>query len=118
MQGEYVEFFAVPTNGGEHAVQTADVTGIKMRKLMCETRHDLKLVRSQYQTPNDDFLEDEPVVKMPKSKQVYPKVGMDFNISPKDTVKARGGGPREGVEWTQIKRSTRKPRSELNENKV
>lgn len=117
VQGEYVEFSAVPTNGGEHAVQTAEVTGIKMGKLMCETRHDLKLTRSQYQTTPEDFEEIEPVVHMPRSKQISSKVGETFS-STKPAYKARGEGPREGVEWTQVKRGTKKPASQTTEVKM
>lgn len=48
VQGEYVEFSLSKTTSGEHEWQATSVKGIKGGKLMCETRHDFKVVRSAY----------------------------------------------------------------------
>ena len=42
VEGEYVEFFIIPTNGGTHAFQAGHVSGIGGGKLMCETRYEFK----------------------------------------------------------------------------
>lgn len=39
MEGEYVEFDLVKTEGGKHEYQATDISGIKGGGLMCETRN-------------------------------------------------------------------------------
>jgi len=45
VQGEYVEFSLVSTQGGMHEFNAANVSGIKGGKLMCETRLEFKNTR-------------------------------------------------------------------------
>ncbi len=45
VQGEYVEFSLVSTQGGMHEFNAANVSGIKGGKLMCETRMECKNTR-------------------------------------------------------------------------
>ena len=85
VQGEYVEFSLIPTNGGTHEWQAADISGIKGGKLMCETRRELKLTRTNYRS-------DEPASSDAPQKPVY---------------RARGQGPRADTSeaegsWTQV----------------
>jgi len=68
VQGEYVQFTLVQTNGGKHEFQASNVSGINAGKLMCETRLEFKLSRSSYK--NENHLEE--TTTMPK--QVTPKV--------------------------------------------
>ena len=54
VQGEYVDFELSSTQGGAHEFQATNVVGIKGGKLMCETRHEFKVARSNYKTTHDD----------------------------------------------------------------
>jgi cold shock protein len=69
VQGEYVEFSLIHTPGKEHEYQAGDVSGIHGGKLMCETRHESRQNRAEYNSgdktrPSDD---DEDVVVTPKT---------------------------------------------------
>jgi cold shock CspA family protein len=51
VQGEYIEFTLNATNSeSEHEIQAGNVSGIKGGKLMCETRNETRVVRSQYRS--------------------------------------------------------------------
>jgi CspA family cold shock protein len=65
VQGEYVDFNLSNTQNLDHEYQAGEVYGIKGGKLMCETRNESRVARSQYRysRPEESF---EPVT-MPKS---------------------------------------------------
>jgi len=97
VQGEYVEFTLSDTPSSDHEYQAAEVCGIKGGKLMCETRRDVKVARSQYRTSKFEQTPEvsQPVqmpkaVRAPRSQQQQPQ------------VKARGQGPRDDREWTYV----------------
>ncbi len=48
VQGEYVEFAIVDTPSGKHECQASNVNGIKGGKLMCTTRLETNIARSNY----------------------------------------------------------------------
>ena len=50
VQGEYVEFELINTNGGKHKFQAGSVKGIKGGKLMCETRMEFRVARNSYKS--------------------------------------------------------------------
>lgn len=62
VQGEYVEFDLIKTNSEKHEWQASSVSGIRGGKLMCETRRDLKIARTEYKSAKSD----EPT--MPKQR--------------------------------------------------
>lgn len=93
VQGEYVEFKLISIEGGAHAVQAADVCGIKGGKLMCETRHEFKLSRTSYKTGS----ETEEVDVKPRSVKP-PSRSEDAK-----TPRVRGSGPRDGGDWQFVK---------------
>jgi len=98
VQGEYVEFKLVSTQGGAHAVQAADVCGIKGGQLMCETRREFRNSRSNYKSGDNSAVgekEPEQEVKAPRSA----RVPRDEEAKP---PRARGAGPREGGEWKVV----------------
>jgi len=67
VQGEYVEFGLITVEGGKHEYQASEVCGIKGGKLMCETRNELKGVRTSYKSVK---VEDEPsssAIRQPRS---------------------------------------------------
>lgn len=96
VQGEYVEFKLIPTQGGAHDVQAADVGGIKGGKLMCETRREFRITRSSYKVSSDRDEVSEPV-RPPRSVRA-PSVD-DEQKAPR----VRGSGPRDGGEWKVVK---------------
>jgi cold shock CspA family protein len=104
VQGEYVEFTIISTTGGSHAYQAADVSGIKNGKLMCETRFEMKTERNH---PIDDTVQGSDV-RLPRTKRPPPR-DRDTNQSGSQITeppKVRGEGPRNGNEWTQVRRGT------------
>ena len=112
VQGEYVEFSIISTNGGNHEFQAADVSGIKNGKLMCETRFEMKLERNH--VPEETNGTND--VRLPRTKRA-PTQGQNYTEAPK----ARGEGPRNGNEWTQVRRgppsSETRPRQETRQAK-
>jgi cold shock CspA family protein len=93
VQGEYIEFDLMKVDSGKHEWQASRVSGIRGGKLMCETRHDLKVARNDYKTTKsvDEPTNDEP--KMPRQKSVSQE------------PRIRGEGPRDNdnkKEWTLV----------------
>lgn len=79
VQGEYIEFTLNATNSeSEHEIQAGNVSGIKGGKLMCETRNETRVVRSQYRSSRpeqarperarDQDLDGFQPVKVPRSR--------------------------------------------------
>ena len=50
VQGEYVEFDLIKVDTDKHEWQASRVSGVKGGKLMCETRHELMVSRTEYKT--------------------------------------------------------------------
>jgi CspA family cold shock protein len=121
VQGEYVEFSVISTSGGSHEFQAADVSGIKNGKLMCETRFEMKLERNHNHvqeettgTNDRNDTNDTNDVRLPRTKRPPPTQGQNYTEAPK----ARGEGPRNGNEWTQVRRTTEtRPRQETRQAK-
>jgi CspA family cold shock protein len=100
VQGEYVEFELSSTPSGNHEFQATNVSGIKGGKLMCETRHEFKVVRNNYRESTSSrenivtTMVEEPSVTMPTQKSVSRK------------PRVRGDGPREEKsdkkDWTLV----------------
>jgi cold shock CspA family protein len=95
IQGEYVEFSLIKTTSPDYEWQATNINGIKGGKLMCETRHDLKLARNVYKNDNEP---GQIETKMPRQQR-----------TPRDIIDTRaprlhGEGPRNGEkkEWTLI----------------
>ena len=70
VQGEYVEFNLDMIKNSKHEFQAANVGGIKGGKLMCETRRDFKLARTNYKGPPSTQEESSEPVKMPRQQRV------------------------------------------------
>jgi CspA family cold shock protein len=98
VQGEYVEFDLVKIESDKHEWQASKVSGIRGGKLMCETRRDLKMARTEYKSTKQPEEELAPVeTKMPRQRVATEKR--------KTTApRARGEGPRDGEkkEWTLV----------------
>jgi len=108
VQGEYVEFSIISTTGGSHEFQAAEVSGIKNGKLMCETRFEIKLERNKNgQTQGDETVQ---VSNVPRSR----KPPSDNHT---EAPKVRGEGPRNGEEWTQVRRGGNSVQGEPKQNR-
>ncbi len=102
VQGEYVDFTLSDTKTQNHEFQAINVCGIKGGKLMCETRHESRVARTQYRAVKSEPDMSEPV-KMPRSVSA-PKVQQKRqNFKPNLQSRAE-----EGAEWTYVS----KPRKE------
>ena len=94
VQGEYVDFSLSDTKTQDHEFQAGEVCGIKGGKLMCETRRDSRVARSQYRTSRTES--SEPV-KMPRS------VSTPDEQKRQRPPRVRGQGPREeSADWTYV----------------
>jgi CspA family cold shock protein len=85
VQGEYVNFDVVHTNSGTHEWQASNVSGVNSGKLMCETRREYKIARTNFRP---DAVEGQPAAE--PRRQPAPR--------------ARGEGPRESGrrEWSVV----------------
>lgn len=92
VQGEYVEFTLLSTPNGEHEFQAGDVSGVKGGKLMCETRRDLRVARSEYRSTRDDTR--GPRQRRPTSQSQgqsgWSYVGRDDSRAPRGGRGSRG----------------------------
>ena len=126
VQGEYVEFSEVEATSGPHKHQASNVLGVKGGKLMCETRREFKIARSNYKTSKNEGESNEgssePVqVRTPRQKSV-PRESrtQEEPQTPRESrpprqppsVRVRGEGPRESdkKEWTLVQKSSDKPK--------
>jgi len=116
VQGEYVDFDLVKTESQTHEWQASKVAGIKGGKLMCETRRDLKLARTEYKSAKQPEEPSEP--KMPRQKaprEADAKESSAPRQRKTSAPRARGEGPRESTgaresvgdkkEWTLVSRN-------------
>ena len=103
VQGEYVDFNLSDTKTQDHEFQAGEVCGINGGKLMCETRRDSRVARSQYRVAKSDPETSEPV-KMPRA------VSAPKEQKSQRPPRARGQGPREeGGEWTYVAKAKKTP---------
>jgi CspA family cold shock protein len=94
VQGEYVEFKLNKVEGGTHEYQAAEVCGIKNGKLMCETRRDLKMSRTNYKITTHGSSNDNSELLESVNKSV---------------PRLRGSGPREdNSDWSLVKKDKNK----------
>lgn len=116
VQGEYVEFSLSDTKTSGHEFQAGDVSGIKGGKLMCETRRDLKVSRTQYRatnpqseevteqvsqaiaakTPRATSTEDSAWTSVPKARSKKPVEDASPRKSVAPSGRGRGRPPRGG----------------------
>jgi cold shock CspA family protein len=69
VQGEYVEFNLVKTTSGVHEFQASNVDGIQGGKLMCETRNDNKLNRTNYSKSKNEVVDEVLLDITPKQEE-------------------------------------------------
>ena len=102
VQGEYVEFDLIKTDSEKHEWQASRVSGIKGGKLMCETRRDLKIARTEYKSAKSE----EP--KMPRQREHTERKNNAPRAPTRDSDKK---------EWTLVgdkgKPTARKPRAQI-----
>ena len=92
VQGEYVEFEFCKADQASHEYQAGNVRGLDNGKLMCETRHESRLIRGV------------------DGRDTRDTRGNRSEEDGERRVRVRGAGPREGTrageEWYLIKRRT------------
>jgi cold shock CspA family protein len=102
VQGEYVDFELSSTQGGAHEFQATNVAGIKGGKLMCETRHEFKVARSNYKTTTVEQIVGQSVGQVSEPVTVTRQRRVPNEPS---APRVRGEGPRdsEKKDWTFVK---------------
>jgi CspA family cold shock protein len=68
VQGEYVEFYLIRTESEKHEWQASRVSGVKGGKLMCETRHELKVARTEYKATKGSTEQEVAEPKTPRQR--------------------------------------------------
>jgi CspA family cold shock protein len=108
VQGEYIEFKLINVENSTHECQAADIGGIKGGKLMCETRHEFKVSRSNYRTTtpgsNDDNEYSEPV-KLPRQQRVRNEVTAQLESSSQTQDS-------DGKQWSMVSKKPSRPSTE------
>ncbi len=99
VQGEYVEFELVKTESQTHEWQASKVAGIKGGKLMCETRHELKMARNEYNSSRTSDVREQRMPRQKAPREAEPRQKKAYVPRP------RGEGPRdaESKDWTLVK---------------
>ena len=103
VQGEYVDFCLSDTKTDNHEFQAGEVCGIKGGKLMCETRRENRVARSQYRSARPDQTSTDSV-RMPRSTPA-PRV--------REEGYSKGGPSRVSNEWNYASKSRRRPETTL-----
>lgn len=99
IQGEYVEFDLVRTESTNHEWQAAKVAGIRGGKLMCETRRESKIARSEYKSSRPTS--DAPAEHRPRQKRVPSQRPRADESTHKETTTRDG----DKKEWTLVAKS-------------
>ena len=92
VQGEYVEFSLVSTQGGAHEFNAANVSGVKGGKLMCETRLEFKnskttsKISERFGAVFDDIARENDSLrfKRPPPLQISPRHNRYFSDEKQD----------------------------------
>jgi len=122
VQGEYVEFDLIKVESDKHEWQASQVAGIKGGKLMCETRHDLKIARNEYKaTKSGDETPVAPRQKVVEQRQKVveqrQKVVEQRQKNSQRKNSAQKVSPGNTKEWTLVgdkgKPQTRQPRQQV-----
>lgn len=102
VQGEYVEFDLIRVESDKHEWQASCVSGIRGGKLMCETRHELKLARNDYRATKS--VDEQVVDAQPKMPRQRPVNTNEPRQRKTNAPRVRGEGPRDGdkKEWTLV----------------
>lgn len=111
VQGEYVDFSLSDTKTEDHEYQAGDVCGIKGGKLMCETRRESRVARSQYRSESSEPVKSqsqrprqrEPRQREPRPQQTSEKGDWTY------VEKARKAAETQAQAQTQNQRTSQKP---------
>jgi CspA family cold shock protein len=117
VQGEYLEFNLVTSEGGKHEYQASSVSGINAGKLMCETRQEFKVARRNYKTARP-YESEEPAVVMETAPTSVAATTTKPSSSKSSTKKTQtktpnpnGEGPRSSWNVVEKKTSTKRQTS-------
>jgi len=109
VQGEYIEFTLIHTEGGTHEYQAGDVSGIKGGKLMCETRKEFRDTRTSYKGDEGDNVgEEEAQARVPRS--VRPPQERRPQREARSQGEARTQGESQGDSWAYVANKKREDR--------
>jgi cold shock CspA family protein len=105
VQGEYIEFDLIKIESDKHEWQASRVSGIRGGKLMCETRHEFKTARNQYNTTKTTATSEEP--SMPRQKAAEPRQSHpQVSSQPNEPRQRQPNEPRQRQPQTQRQTTT------------
>jgi cold shock CspA family protein len=105
VQGEYIELNIVNVENSTHECQSSNVSGIKGGKLMCETRHELKIARNNYKSTGGPSVDNEcfEPIKLPRQQKVRPESDNLLEQSPCQSQSQ----DLDGKSWTMISKRSK-----------
>jgi cold shock CspA family protein len=86
VQGEYVEFCLVKVENDKHEWQSSSVSGIKGGKLMCQTRRENQVARSEHKSQHQKEVVDEQD-RMPRERRSFQRKPRRTNVEHKEWKK-------------------------------
>ena len=117
VQGEYVEFEKTTTENSSHDCQASNVCGINSGKLMCETRNEFKVARSNYKNICPESTAAPTSRQSTTHRQQLPRQPSESSHPSRQqsNFTSRGSGPRatkdsNGEPWT-LKTSKKPPQN-------
>lgn len=93
VQGEYVNFTLCSVKDQTHKWQAGSVKGMNSGKLMCETRHESRVIRSTTDNTDEHTSTHATGRQFASSEQKHYR------------IKSRGPGPRDGDEWMLVRKT-------------
>jgi CspA family cold shock protein len=112
VQGEYVDFTLSDTKTNEHEFQAGEVCGIKGGKLMCETRHESRVSRTQYRSLRQEDTEAPQQVLSPRAVSV-PTEKVQRQRPPRSRGPQKAPSP-EVNEWSYVSKAKKGAEQEHN----
>ena len=103
VQGEYVEFCLNSVTGGNHEFQAGNVRGVKGGKLMCETRRDFKIARTNYRASKPES------EAQPQSQPVSVKPPTRSSSRSAHSRLPRSPPTQDGGKWNKVSKGGKKP---------
>jgi CspA family cold shock protein len=106
VQGEYTEFSLSSVASSAHEFQAADVSGIKGGKLMCETRHDARSMRTSYKDQEQVQEQETPARPRTAKPQRQPRETDEAEWKPARKPKQQAPVSAPTSTPTEVKRSS------------
>jgi cold shock CspA family protein len=113
--GEYVDFNLVTIDNDKYKYHAGNVNGVKGGKLMCETRHELKVSQNNYRREKSSSVPERDTLPVRTPRASTRTQTDEPHKTPRGPpkVRSRGEGPREETkEWTLVANTNTKTQTQ------